>query len=321
MRRFYCSFFVIVLVLVAACSPGPSSTIGEGPRLVRDVALGTTEATESPPTRIISPTPVRTVTLQPLEVISPPEQVTVDADFILVTPTLPPSKTPTATPTISLTPTQTPTPTVTVTATTTFQAFPTSVISPIVAPVAEPRPVICDSQWFFLQPRPAGCPLAPPSAAQGVYQTFQNGHMIWVGQLDAIYVLYNDPALPRWEVWHDEFEEGDMEYDPSWSAAPTNTLWQPRRGFGQLWRREQAVRDRVGWATLEWEVPYSAQVQNEDTGTIFMSDPDGRIFALMPGQASWQLYSGSDAVGETRVDTSGNDWPSGFGVPVPPSPP
>ena len=315
MARVFGSILLSVTILMAACSSDPSTTVGEGPRLVSDVALGSTM--EALPTQIITPTPLRTVTLQPLEIISPPQEVTVDADFVLVTPTLPPSKTPTATPTISQTPTQTPTPTITVTATTTFQAFPTSVISPIVAPVAQPLPVVCDSQWFFLQPRPQGCPLAPPSVAQGVYQTFQNGHMFWVGQLDAIYVLYNDPALPRWEVWLDEFDEGEPEYDPSWPGAPTDNLWQPRRGFGQLWRREQAVRDRIGWATLEWEVPYSVHVQNENTGTIFMDDPDGRIFALAPAQSGWQLYAGSDETGETRVDTSSSGWPSGFGVPVP----
>lgn len=284
----YC--LVLILMLIAACSSGPSQSVGEGPRLVLDV---TVEATDPPPTRILSPTPQRTETPLSVEIVSPPEQITVEADFILVTPTLPPSKTPTRTPTVSATPTQTPTPSVTVTATATFQAFPTSIISPVEAPVVQPRPVVCDSQWFFIEPRPAGCPLAPVSATRAVYQTFENGHMIWLAQLDAIYVMYNDATYPRWEVWRDEFDEGEMEFDPSWESPPASHLWQPRRGFGQLWRREAAVRNRIGWATLEWEQPYSAQFQDEDMGTIFMNDPSGAIFALMPGQSAWQRYAPS----------------------------
>ena len=289
---------VITLLALVACSANPAPNEGGGPRLVGESAL---QPTEPLATRIISPTPERTATQPTLEIVSPLEQVTVEADFVLVTPTLPPSKTPTSTPTISATPTESPTPTVTVTATATSQAFPTSIIIPVTAPVVEPIAVVCDSQWFFIEPRPASCPLAPPSVSQGVYQTFENGHMVWVSAQDAIYVMYDDAALPRWEVWRDEFDEGEPEWDPNWSPGPPNEMWQPRRGFGDLWRREQAVRDRIGWATLEWEEPYSTRVQIDEVGTVFVDDPSGRVFSLLPGGEFWQIYSGGITTGGPTV--------------------
>jgi hypothetical protein len=286
----------LLLVLGAGCSTDPAPNTGGGPRLIQDLAIDPTESEgaipilgstmTAPPTE----TPPRQITS---EVVSPLQQTTVEADFVLVTPTLPPSKTPTTTPTITATPSQSPTPTITVTATATAPAFPTSVIIPVTAPVVQPQPVVCDSTWFFIEPRPANCPAAPPTASQGVYQSFENGYMVWVGALDAIYVMYSDTTFPRWEVWRDEFNEGEMEEDPSWPSAPDGDFWQPRRGFGELWRREDAVRDRIGWATLEMEEPYNVRVQNDNSGTLFIEDPEGGIFTLLPNSVDWQYYTGT----------------------------
>ncbi len=280
--------FCGIVLIITACG-ARDAQVDTGPRLVEDSTL---QPTSVLPTRILSPTPELTVVPVTNEVLSPLQQVTVNADFVLVTPTLPPSKTPTQTPTITPTVTQTPTPTVTVTATATFPQFPTSVVLPVTAVVAQPIPEVCFSTWFFAEPRPAGCPLSVPSTSAGVYQSFQNGYMIWVGLQDAIYVFYNDTRLPRWEVYRDQFEEGMAEDDPSFNNAPTANLWQPRRGFGMLWRANTTVRDRIGWGTIPLEIPYSVQVQNATDGTIFLSDPDGGVFSALPGGQTWQRYSG-----------------------------
>lgn len=280
--------FLILLLLVSACSAA-QQTDQNGPLLIQDVTLG--PPTDSPPTRFLSPTPLlRGITP---EVLSPLEQVTVEAGFVLVTPTLPPSKTPTETPTTSPTPTLTRTPTVTVTSTATAFLFPTSVIVAVTAPVANPLPQVCDSTWFFIEPRPASCPQNPPLADQGVYQEFERGFMIWVRGPDAIYVLYNDVLQPRWQVYRDQFDEGMVEWDPSYASAPGPNLWQPRRGFGMLWRANAAVRERIGWATQEWEQPYSVSVQTGTDGVIFISDPGSTLFSLIPAGVGWQRYAGA----------------------------
>lgn len=279
---------VIVLgVILAACSSTPTTPQQTGPVLLEEVVL---EPTIPVPTRILSPTPSRPAPTS--EVQSPLEIVTIQADFVLVTPTLPPSKTPTSTPTITYTPTITPSPTVTVTATATRPLFPTSVIIPITADAAVPLPQICNSTWFFLTPAPGNCPLSPPIASQGVYQAFENGYMVWVGSQDAIYVMYNDGITPRWQFFRDSFAEGMAEDDPAYGSAPRPNTWQPRRGFGMLWRNNQVIRDRIGWATIQFEQPFSVQTQVSADGTLFVSEPSGGVFGLAPNGVSWQRYLG-----------------------------
>jgi hypothetical protein len=272
---------LILVVGAAACAP-PQSV--RGPRLVGEVIITPTDLL---PTRLLSPTPPPVTPELPAIL----QQPTVNADFVLVTPTLPPSKTPTRTPTVTQTPTITLTPTITSTATATAFVLPTSVIIPLTGVAAAPNNQICDSNWFFLQPRPPSCPMAVPNASNGVYQTFQNGTMIWVGSQDAIYVMYNDTLAPKWQVYRDTFEEGMIEQDGAFSSAPAAGLYQPRRGFGMLWRNNEAVRSRIGWATMKDEQPYSVQVQTSRDGTVYVSAPASNLFGLLPGGAGWSLYS------------------------------
>ena len=285
MRRFYFVIGIISLILLVACEPD-TSTVGDGPRLVSDVTLAPSINALDLPTLAFSPTPPRLT-----EVISPLDSVTVDAQFVLVTPTLPPSKTPTLTPTQTQTQPPTNTPTVTVTATTTAPVLPTSVIIPVTSVVVQPVTRVCDRTWFFIQPRPEACPINPPLADQGVYQRFENGYMIWVRRTDSIYVMYNDQVQPRWQVFRDYFNEGMPE--EGIGQSPPSGRWEPRRGFGMLWRANEAVRNRIGWATQQWEQPYSVQAQTSDEGVIFLSDPYSAIFGLVPNYVNWTLYAGS----------------------------
>lgn len=278
--------FVMVVLLLAACEGAINEP--QGPRLVLEVTL---PPSTYAPTRVLSLTPEALPEVTS-ELVSPLDMITLEANYVLVTPTLPPSKTPTLTPTITPTPSLTPTPTETVTATATAPLFPTSIILPVTAVVANPLPQVCDSTWFFIQPRPPSCPLNAPSASQGVFQMFQNGFMIWVGQVDAIYVLYHDQSQPRWQVFKDFFDEGMPEDDPAYAIAPSAGLWQPRRGFGMLWRSNAAVRQRIGWGTEQWERPYSVMVQTGSDGTLFVNDPNGGIFAIVAGGSNWQFFSG-----------------------------
>jgi hypothetical protein len=281
---------VIVMVLAACGSntPGPVS----GPVLVGENTL---VPTTPAPTRLISMTPEPSATPRNREVLSPLDVATVEADFVLVTPTLPPSKTPSQTPTFTATPTTSPTPTATVTATATLPLFPTSVIIPVTAPVANPLPQVCDSTWSYLyalvNPPPSGCPRSAPLASQGVYQAFQNGHMVWIGSMDVIYVLYSDQMQPRWLYMRDDFDEGMAEDDPAYAESPYERTWQPRRGFGLLWRTHQEIRDRIGWAIDEWEQPFSVVVQQSADGTLFIDVENVGVFSLLPGGTNWTRYA------------------------------
>lgn len=284
-----------IIILGTACS-ALAEDVGDGPRLVQESTLNPT-ATPLISEGTVAPSPLP-ASPQP-EVVSPLDVVTFDAQYVLVTPTLPPSKTPTQTPTF------TPSPTFTATASATAFLLPTSEIIEVTDVVAAPANIICDSNWFFIQPRPDSCPMNPPNASNGVYQRFQNGHMVWVGAQDAIYVLYDDAVQPRWQVVRDFFDEGEPEDAPSFNTAPQPDLWQPRRGFGLVWRTEFDIRERIGWATQQWEEPFSVQVQTSNDGTIFISQPGSGIFALTARGTSWQEFT-----------ASGNALPVGSPIPA-----
>ena len=175
MRKSY-AFFLILLWALTACLP-QDEVVPDGPQLVGQVTLtGLSPQMTSQP-QIVIPTnnPVTPENASPLS------DVTVDASFVIVTPTLPPSKTPTTTPTMTQTPTTTPSPTMTNTSTATAFLLPTSNIVAATQAVIVPNNQICDTNWFFIQPRPDSCPLNPPNVGPGVYQEFENGYMIWVG--------------------------------------------------------------------------------------------------------------------------------------------
>ncbi|MCB9452084.1 MAG: hypothetical protein H6672_11640 [Anaerolineaceae bacterium] len=279
---------LIPFVLLAACSPKQSS----GPRLIQDSTLAPTTLQ---PTRFLTATPsplfipVATsaeVGVTPLASAQP--------GFALITPTLPPSKTPTATPTQTATATSTPLPTSTAVIFVPSLVFPTIgyvVTTPLpgVPDSNAGTPLNCATPWFFTQPIPATCPLNAPLITNGALHQFQNGLMIWVQQQDAIYVLFDSANFPRWQVMNDLYTDGMPETDPAFANAPPYT-WQPRRGFGLLWRSDFNIQQRLGWAVSEYETPYTIQVQTAADGSIYLNDTRGGILHLLPGGQDWQRY-------------------------------
>jgi len=293
MLRWGWLLIVVAISLLAACEPQPNIT--DGPQLVRQVTVGPTDLLA---TRAITDTPMPTATINATENISPLAGVTVDSQFVVITPTLPPSKTPT--PTATFTPTLTPTPTNTPTSLPTSTTFllPTSEIIAITQPAFVPNNQVCDSNWTFIQPPPPSCPQGPPNASTGTYQRFPNGHMIEISNQSAIYVLYANSGQPTWQVFRDYFQEGMPETSPAYPPE------QPIRGFGLVWRDDANVRNRLGYLPIQrHEAPYSIQVQISRDGTIFITGdlravdsryndaPSRFTFALFPDAASWQDYS------------------------------
>jgi hypothetical protein len=110
---------------------------------------------------------------------------------------------------------------------------------------------------------------APVSAA---YQPFEHGSMVWRGDEQRIYVLFEDG---RWAVFADTFREGDPESNPG-LIAPEG-VEQPVRGFGKVWREHPEVRESLGWATTR-EQAVTIQVQNFERGLMVWIN--GLIYAL-----------------------------------------
>jgi hypothetical protein len=280
------SLLIVLLAILAACQPEGDTRL-DGPLLIQEITLAPGDIA---PTRVLSATPSpQPQTPTPVSLnrdTATPTQL-VGENIVVLTSTLPPSKTPTATPTLTRTLPPLPPPTL---------PPPTLALLPTTAGSAQgvvPIPtamgvVVCSTTWFFAG-APTTCPLNMPLVSMGAFLPYQNGFMLWVGQQDAIYALYNDNTPPRWQVFNDAYVEGMPDTDPALGVPPSGT-WQPRRGFGLLWRNQPTARSRLGWALTEAETAYTVQVQISSDGTIYVSEPAGGVYALSADGNYWSYF-------------------------------
>lgn len=80
-------------------------------------------------------------------------------------------------------------------------------------------------------------------------QVFENGRMFYLQPIDEVWVMINttpDGDQGTWTIYEDTWEEGMPEFDPN--IQPPDGFVQPIRGFGKLWRENQAIREALGWA-------------------------------------------------------------------------
>ncbi len=147
-------------------------------------------------------------------------------------------------------------------------------------------PLTCPAEWFF-SPAPDVCPAGPSETTISTEQLFQHGRMIWLEATGLIYALYADGNMPAWETFRDEYVPGQTpEQDEG--IIPPPGMFQPVRGFGLVWRDNEDVRDRLGWA-VEPEITFEGAVQSasEPTPTLYMRAADGAILVLEPNGAAW----------------------------------
>jgi hypothetical protein len=132
-------------------------------------------------------------------------------------------------------------------------------------------------------------------------QTFENGRMFWLEPIDQIWVMVqnaNDKRSGMWMVFNDAFAEGDQEFDPS--IDPPEGFLQPERGFGQLWRDNDEVRNGLGWAT-QGEIGHVSDYQYQPSGSVvdgeFVSEPGyhtltsgygNKVFRFNEVNGTWQ---------------------------------
>src|SRR5258707_2231051 len=131
--------------------------------------------------------------------------------------------------------------------------------SPTVVQPASEIPTVATTE----PPTPAASATPGPTATPNVFPTetraqlyigqedFEHGFMFWSSSIKVIWVLNTsatDPNSGTWQTYPDAFNEGQPEIDPN-LTPPSPTLYQPRRGFGKLWRETAGLRDSLGWAT------------------------------------------------------------------------
>jgi hypothetical protein len=167
----------------------------------------------------------------------------------------------------------------------------------------------CDQFWFFSPPPEEGCPDGLPGSMQAVTQPFERGRMFWLSQTGEILVLFSDlPTVvdqiegddqeqagavspPAWVRLSDPYIEGEPEIDET--ILPPEGLFQPRRGFGKLWRETPGMRDRLGWALGE-EIGFEMTFQSEAFGEseqLYFTDELGAVVRLVPDGQGWLVVA------------------------------
>jgi len=127
-----------------------------------------------------------------------------------------------------------------------------------------------------------GCATRAESPVWLGEQTFEHGRMFWRQDTATIYVLYDDGT---WQQFADSWHTGDPETDPN-IVAPAG-LYQPKRGFGKVWRENPAVRSKLGWGTIE-EHGLNGAVEPFERGLMLWS-PQLGIHALY-NSGRWQHF-------------------------------
>jgi hypothetical protein len=90
----------------------------------------------------------------------------------------------------------------------------------------------------------SGAVVTSEEAVEAVYQSFEQGFMIWRSDTNEILVFSDDGTLERYP---EPTYAGLPDADPS--EEPPEDLLVPERGFGKVWG-SQGVQEILGWATV-----------------------------------------------------------------------
>ncbi len=127
-----------------------------------------------------------------------------------------------------------------------------------------------------------GCPTEVEKGVWSAEEVFQTGYMFWRADNTQIYVLKNTGT---WQAYPDTWTAAEPEWDPA--IVPPAGYYQPKRGFGKIWREQPGVRTGLGWATTE-ERGFTGSVQAFSGGLMFWSNLRGTYVLYNDG--TWQKY-------------------------------
>jgi hypothetical protein len=127
-----------------------------------------------------------------------------------------------------------------------------------------------------------GCPTAVESGVWAAEESFQTGYMFWRADTAYIYVLKSNGT---WQSYPDTWTSAEPETDPT-IVAPAG-YYQPKRGFGKVWRLQPGARSGLGWATTE-ERGFTASIQPYAGGLMFWSNLRGTYVLYSDG--TWQRF-------------------------------
>jgi hypothetical protein len=154
--------------------------------------------------------------------------------------------------------------------------------------------------------RPEIFPTDVVAKVQLAEQVFEHGRMFWIRHNLQIWVMQasaEDPNGGDWFCYNDTFVEGEQEVDPT--LIPPDGMYQPRRGFGKLWRTHPEIREGLGWAiTPEFELTSNYRYIAGgvvDNGQYLPGPGEHRLTTLY--NESISFYEG-----DVRGDCQGGTW-------------
>jgi len=148
-------------------------------------------------------------------------------------------------------------------------------------------PLACPDDWWFFEDPPNNCPQDRPQISDAAAQYFENGWMLWIEEYDAIYVFFEGSGQ-TFTTFFDIASDGDTDDDDD-EYQPPEGRYVPVSGFGLVWRREEWVRERLGWA-LAPEFGFDTTYQWEsglNYGRLYLLDPEERIAVLNFNAQTW----------------------------------
>ncbi len=187
--------------------------------------------------------------------------------------------------------------------------------------------VSCPLEWFFSPPPDKGCPNAEISSTRAVVQEFEGGRMFWLEGFNQIMVLFDDvnfeapqpteedetgddeeveteepeadqageedeeeETQPRWLLFVDSFQNENANPE---LEAPEGYL-PPWYGFSLIWREEDTVRERLGWATsgeISYDTYYQREMIDGEKLHLFFTDDLDAVTELDPITRDWLVVA------------------------------
>ncbi|GAB4317724.1 MAG: hypothetical protein Kow00117_08030 [Phototrophicales bacterium] len=185
---------------------------------------------------------------------------------------------------------------VVVTATPDGEAAPQTAVTPQMTPTSSPTAI--PSATSVIMPTPIDEQIVVAE------QVFENGRMFYLQPVNEIWVLINqtdDGLQGAWTIHDNTWTDGMPEFDSA--ITPPDGFVQPIRGFGKLWRENQAIRDALGWA-LDTEYGHVTRYEYYAGGTIadnqYVPGPgyhiiysrDGFAYRFDETDGTWQRIDG-----------------------------
>jgi hypothetical protein len=139
------------------------------------------------------------------------------------------------------------------------------------------EPQMLPTATFNPNATPAGIPSTPDVVVNATFQPFENGWMIWRGDVNTIFVLFSDGTLKSYHA-----DEIPTSANGSLMPIAPPGRVQPAVPFEGLWRYFTDVAAQIGWPTIPGQ-SYVANVFGQVSFGFGITLPDGRYLGFSFG--------------------------------------